>query len=287
MMITERQAWKLVTPRQGDRSKIASLLHFSPYVHRHLDWRSPLDWLGEQPYVALREGENYLAALACPLELNGVAWVRLFAVAQSMPPDVAWDALWEESRLALPAGTTVAALPLQSWFVTLLTRCGFVHSHDVIMLSWEDRGQPLAAGGSGRDYRLRLMTYDDLEAVQALDTAAFELVWRQSLQSLRHAFSTAALATVIEGDDGLLAYQLSTISGLKGHLARLAVHPRAQRSGIGHALLNSLLSEFRLRGIRRVTVNTQHTNVASLALYEKNGFRPTDEAYPVFEYLIA
>ncbi len=285
-MITERQAWKLVAPRRDDRSKIASLLHFSPYVHRHLDWRSPLDWLGEQPYVALREKENYLAALACPLELDGIAWVRLFAVCQSMPLDAAWDALWGESRLALPSGTTVAALPLQSWFMNLLTRCGFVHTHDVIMLSWEDRGQPLSPVVGGEDCRLRLMTFDDLEAVQALDAAAFGLVWRHSLQSLRYAFATAALATVIEDDDGLLAYQLSTINGLKGHLARLAVHPRAQRSGIGNALLNSLLTEFRVRGIRRVTVNTQHTNVASLALYEKNGFRPTDDAYPVLEYVI-
>jgi hypothetical protein len=43
--ITIRQA------TEDDRQKLAMLVHFEVYVHRHLDWRPPLDWLGSQPYL--------------------------------------------------------------------------------------------------------------------------------------------------------------------------------------------------------------------------------------------
>ena len=42
------------TARPDDRQALANLIHFEVYVHRHLDWRHPLDWLGCQPYLNSR-----------------------------------------------------------------------------------------------------------------------------------------------------------------------------------------------------------------------------------------
>ena len=49
-----------------DREKIADLILFEAHVHRHLDWRTPLEWIGSPPYWVLEEGGRLIGALACP-----------------------------------------------------------------------------------------------------------------------------------------------------------------------------------------------------------------------------
>ena len=126
------------------------------------------------------------------------------------------------------------------------------------------------------------MNLDDIPAVQTLDNTAFEAVWRNSRTTLEAAFQGASLATVVEDEQGIIGYQMSTFHHLEAHLARLAVHPRAQRRGVAQMLIRDLLRVSRRRGIQRVTVNTQSDNQASRALYRKMGFRETGDLYPVF-----
>ena len=263
-----------------DRRQLANLIHFGTWVHRHLDWRPPLDWIGYQPYLIAEQDGQAQAALACPPDPPEIAWIRLFAANSEMGIDEAWEHLWPVARDHL-AGVTVAAMPMQAWFRRLLLGAGFHHTHEVTMLLWESHTSlPPAAAP---DCTIRLMTFGDLPAVQALDAAAFDPIWQQSLEMLTFAFRQAAIATVAEDQDGLVGYQISTAGVGGGHLARLAIHPRAQQQGIGYALVHDLLTQFSRKGARQVSVNTQNDNAASLALYKKAGFHPTDESYPVFQ----
>jgi ribosomal-protein-alanine N-acetyltransferase len=100
---------------------------------------------------------------------------------------------------------------------------------------------------------------------------------------LETAFQQATIATVAEDEDGIIGYQISTAGSSGGHLARLAVHPKVQGRGIGYALARDMLSQFYRRGALKVSVNTQIENEASLALYQKVGFRQTGEVYSLFE----
>jgi ribosomal protein S18 acetylase RimI-like enzyme len=128
------------------------------------------------------------------------------------------------------------------------------------------------------------MNYDDLPNVKALDAEAFGPIWQQSMDTLEIAFQQASVATVAEDQDGgIIGYQISTASSGGGHLARLAVHPRFQRQGVGYSLVRDMVAQFYRRGALQVTVNTQLENLASLALYQKAGFQRTGEVYPVFE----
>ena len=267
-----------------DLQKLANLIHFETYVHRHLDYRPPLDWVGEQPFLILEVNETTQAALACPADPPEVAWIRLFAAATRSIMERAWELCWEESLKQIqkqPEIQWAAAIPIQPWFETLIKNDHFEHTHDIVMLSWE--GPLLPARPRNQEVNIRPLLPEDLPAVQVIDRLAFPVIWQNSLRYLELAYGQAAIATVAELDGMPVGYQISTSTPLGGHLARLAVSPEMQGGGIGYALLYDLLAKFRERGARTVTVNTQRDNIVSLNLYHKVGFISTGEQYPVYQ----
>ena len=99
------------------------------------------------------------------------------------------------------------------------------------------------------------------------------------------AFAKSSYCTVAERDGQIIGYSMSSSSGMYAHLARLAVHPEIQRQRLGFALVQDLLHYF-INDLNYwgVTLNTQHNNASSLALYHKIGFRETGERFPVYIY---
>src|SRR5688572_11274044 len=122
----------------GDQQQIANLLYFEEHVHRHLDWRAPLDWLGSSHYWVLEEKGHILAALACPQDPPGIAWIRLFTHASPLTGPEAWSPLWEAARAGIAAvgGATVAAIVLHGWFESLLRSSGFKLHQKIILLEF-------------------------------------------------------------------------------------------------------------------------------------------------------
>lgn len=266
-----------------DRQSLANLIHFEMHVHRHLDWRPPLDWMGAQPYLVGEVQGNVRSALVCPPDPPEVVWIRLFAVASPMSVSQAWQALWPAAQAELTGlcKPEIAAIPVEPWFRQLLEKSHFVHTQNIVSLHWggdtADMPPPMASSN------IRAMNPDDLAPVFALDSTAFAPLWRNSKESLEIAYHQALLATVAEQEGQIVGYQVSTSGPLGGHLARLAVHPDWRGCGIGYALVHDLLDQFARRRVRRVSVNTQDNNISSLQLYQKAGFVRTDEFFPVYQ----
>jgi ribosomal-protein-alanine N-acetyltransferase len=275
---------RVATPE--DRHTVAALMHFETHVHRHLDWRSPLDCLGSQPYLIAEWEGRPVGTLACPPDPPGIGWIRLFASSAALSVEEVWAALWENARqliLETHCLDRVAAIPLQSWFKNLLKDSGFSETHQVVMLSWSTR-RPLPETVSlPGTITIRPMNFDDLPLVQHVDEAAFQHEWRNSLESLQVAFQQAEIATIADLDGMIIGYQISTPSQVGLHLSRLAVHPISQGHGTGAALLRDVMSQSKRRGVANVTVNTQKNNSTSLSLYQRAGFQLTGEEYPVYQ----
>lgn len=282
MIAQARLLTRAVTPT--DLHKLANLVHFEAFIHRHLDYRHPLDWISQQPFCVLERHGEIIAALACPPDPPKIAWIRLFAVSSHIPTKLAWQELWSFARGQLENNgnvTWAAALPMHSWFSSLLEKSSFSQSQCIALLRWDgdkppEQKQPAPAS-------IRPMTLDDMQAVQFIDHAAFTPVWQNSFSYLELGFRQAIIATVAESFGKLVGYQISIETPIGGHLSRLAIDPAHHGKGIGYALLHDLLTQFERRGVRAITVNTQKDNLASLSLYRKAGFRLTGEEYPFYQ----
>ena len=270
--------------QRSDRNQIANLMHFEPYTHRHLDWRPPLDWIGNPPYYIAETGSEIFGALSCPIDPRDLAWIRLFTVASQFDLTLTWKQLWEPTieKLMELGAKYVASIPMQNWFRELLVMQGFRKSNDVIMMA-KDLNELPSNHHLKNDLIIRMMNMDDIEKVYDVDEIAFDGLWKNSLGALQYAYQQSALATVAEKKGvGVVGYSISTVSPVGGHLARLAVHPEFQSFGIGYQLTLDVLRQFQKRGSSQVTVNTQVCNKSSINLYEKLGFQKTGEIIPVF-----
>lgn len=270
-----------------DHQQLSNLIFFESRLHRHLDWRSPLEWLGAPFYWALEENGQITAALACPTERDRIAWVRLFVYTGRWSAASAWKILWAaaQEEIAQAGGAKVAAIAIQPWFQDVLAEYGFENRQQIVMLEWRYHPSFISSSLDGPDgIHIRRMAESDLPGVEKTDAASFDPVWQNPLETIRKAFGQALYATVAENERGIIGYQLSTGGGQRAHLARLAVHPSVQGKGAGRALLNDLFRYITCAGISRLSVNTQSDNQVSLNLYQRMGFRRTGEEYPVYTY---
>lgn len=277
----------------ADRHAIQVLTRHEQHVHMHLDWKPVEDWLGAQPFVVAERGNRVVGALACPPDLPDVAWVRLIVIAEGLEPQAIWKMLWPLARQALTeqGRTSVAGLSLEPWTAPLYESAGFVRTHDVVVLS---RLAPRIAGGLAgaspppngagpQGVRIRPAYPNEHPIISEVDDLAFAPPWQLSPGMIRSAIAQAEYLSVAELDGCIIGYQLSTPSRNGVHLARLAVRPEAQGRGVGEALVRDLIHYCDRRGSAEITVNTQHNNHASLAVYRKLGFESTGARLPVYQ----
>ncbi len=266
----------------ADTRQIANLIQFSPQVHRHLDWRDPLGWIGAPPFFVLESQGQIIATLGCPPDPPSIAWVRLFVNSGKITLEKSWQLLWNSTRdeLEKMGHQLAAAIVIKDWFHDLLKASGFTSRQSIVMLERDGGNPPTLA--LENQVTIRSMMAFDLPVVAEVDALAFVLLWQNSLPVLERAFPQAVWASVADYNSEVVGYQMSTRNSLGVHLARLAVRPSWQGKGLGYALVADLIQKAGKSGITHLTVNTQSDNAESLALYQKLDFRETRERYPVY-----
>ncbi len=267
-----------------DQPLLANLLVKENYIHQHLDWRTPYEWLGSQPFWVAENKGQFLAGLACIQEILPAAWIRLFAVAPSIKPDAAWELLFEKvlADFAVYADIQIVSLAVQDWFEEILKANYFNICQNIIILEWNG-GLPDAAQ-TQKGIILRRMTDSDIGSVLTVDHLCFDDIWKISKKSLKLAYNQSTYSIVAELENKIVGYQISSSVLNYAHLSRLAVLPDVQRQGIAYLIVRNLLEYYLMTGISRVTVNTQDDNRASLALYSRLGFKHSGDLYPVFSF---
>lgn len=284
--MSEQIQIRRATPQ--DRPKLSISLDHADHVFYHLDWSSPLDWVGKQPFWVAEDTLGIRAALALIEDPASVAWLRIYACRRGVLPDEHWKTLFAKSLADFDPNTlpTIAALGLKEWLIPLLKDAGFDYHQAVVTLYRELEGSENILPVPPFIF-IRPMEEEDLPQVAAIDQQAFEPIWQNSLSQIEVSFQRAHYATVAEVDDQIVGFQISTSNVFSIHLARLAVHPSYMRRKIGYALVADLIQRCRRDQYGELSVNTQDNNLASLSLYQKIGFQQSGQSFSVWIYKAA
>jgi ribosomal-protein-alanine N-acetyltransferase len=245
-------------------------------IHTHLDWYDTDDWLNytSVPMQLAWQRGRLVGLLAASTPLNHSSWIRLAAIHDQVNAESVMYVLWQALLADLHelGVQQVAVLILRDWIADMLPALGFHYQEDVVTLRRASRQLPELPTS---DIQIRSFMPHDFDAIAQIDEAAFTPPWQLSLNEIRQATRMAAVCTVALQSDSLVGYQLSTFYYEGGHLARLAVAPVAQGTGVGRLLLGDLIQRFARRGIYAITVNTQSSNYRSTHLYTRFSFVPT------------
>lgn len=121
---------------------------------------------------------------------------------------------------------------------------------------------------------VRKATLDDLDDIMALERATFPSdAWSRELMGSELVAGHTHYVVMHAGDE-LVAYGgVSSPEGIElADIQTLAVASTRRRSGLGTALLLTLLDAARDRGAREVLLEVRADNPAAQALYAQHGF---------------
>ncbi len=270
--------WHIRQTQPSDRQTVEILLANSNKRHLHLDWLDPTELTGRRPFLLATEKGQAVACLAAPPDIPGIAWLRAFALTSDHTAADGWARLWPRAvdELLEQRVEQVAAMALDAWLGKTLVDAGFTQVNSVVFLELQTEDR------SSTQSNTRPISIADLGLVLELDTAAFSPMWRLSAESMRAALRQASSATLVDIDHQVVGYQITTASPFSVHLARLAVHPKWHRRGLGRSLVEDSIRTAALQPFGRLSVNTQADNAASLALYQQLGFKQTGQQFPVY-----
>ena len=271
----------------ADVPAIAEFLKRNLIIHRHLDWRPAIEWIGHSPFLMLEKDQRLQALLVCPPDPKGVYWIRILASLYTVPVEECYLALFPvalEKIRTMEKKSAITSIAYQDWMKSLLTRNGWETCQQVVQLRW-NRGKAASFPENCPDgILIRSMNLPDIPKVALIDQACFDFLWQHSEDALRRAYEQSTYCTVAEKDGILIGYQITTLQRNRAHIARLAVLSEFQRLRIGHCLVADVINQFHKPWTREISVNTQQDNLKSLGLYRKIGFEMTDESFPVFIY---
>jgi len=212
-MFLNDQELKLRKAEINDRNQIVRLLQKRSFIHQHLGWFSPLEWLGEQPYLVLENQSRISAALACPPDDDGITWLHLFAVTPGMLISRAWKALWPSALEWLEVNTSVQqvnSLVVQDKMIDLLSKSGFQEAYQVVIFVWDAAHAKWPE--KTENHFIRDMEREDFLQVYEIDQIAFDPIWRNSLRHIEVAFQEKISASVVIINNRIAGYQISTIN---------------------------------------------------------------------------
>jgi len=122
---------------------------------------------------------------------------------------------------------------------------------------------------------VRRASFDDLAAIEAIETAVFEGD-RLSRRSLRYFLkSETALLLVVAVNDRVAGYSLVAFRKRSAYarLYSIALDPAEHRRGLGRLLLGASERAAKARGANAMRLEVRVDNARAIALYEKNGYR--------------
>jgi ribosomal-protein-alanine N-acetyltransferase len=118
------------------------------------------------------------------------------------------------------------------------------------------------------------MRWWDIEPVMVIENELFgDEAWSDAMFWSELAQRDTRLYLVEETDGVVSAYAgLCTYAPHEAYVQTIAVAPRAQRRGIGTALLKVLIDETRQRNVDHLDLEVRADNAAARRLYEHHGF---------------
>ncbi len=120
---------------------------------------------------------------------------------------------------------------------------------------------------------LRTATLDDVDAIMAIETAAFGLTaWTRETMAREVASEWGRYVVAVDDAHDVVGYVGLRAVGVEGDIQTIAVGAAARGSGLGRRLLAQAQQDARDRGVQELFLEVREDNAPARALYRSEGF---------------
>ena len=129
--------------READNADVPAITEFlkrNLILHRHLDWRTPIEWVGHSPFLMLEKDNRLQALLVCPPDPENVYWLRILASLFTIPIEECFQALFPIALAKIrnnDNSSVITSIAYQGWMQSLLSRNGWEICQQVVQLRWK------------------------------------------------------------------------------------------------------------------------------------------------------
>jgi ribosomal protein S18 acetylase RimI-like enzyme len=162
--------------------------------------------------------------------------------------------------------------------VKLLQKYTIAKATRIRLMTLAPTGLPASAGSASTGTLIRPAHKDDLTATVELEKACFSSdlsLKKRQLQYLQQRKSAVFLVAEHNGQiagEGIALVRQHK-HGISGRIYSLAVQENHRGKKIGRDLLQSMIEHLASRGVQRIYLEVERSNITAIALYERLGFR--------------
>ena len=119
--------------------------------------------------------------------------------------------------------------------------------------------------------RIRAMQEGDLDAVAAIEAAAYPYPWSHGI--FRDCLRAGYGCWVLEQAGAVIGYGVLSAAAGEAHVLNVCVDPAVHGRGHGRHLMRRLIDAARWQRVQRLYLEVRPSNAAAIALYESLEFR--------------
>jgi ribosomal-protein-alanine N-acetyltransferase len=118
--------------------------------------------------------------------------------------------------------------------------------------------------------RMRLMTAEDLAAVETIEQSVYTHPWTRG--NFADSLAAGYHCRILERDGRIAGYAVLMVAAGEAHLLNLSIAAALQRRGLGSELLRFMTQLARDCGAQTLYLEVRASNLAGRALYAGHGF---------------
>jgi ribosomal-protein-alanine N-acetyltransferase len=118
--------------------------------------------------------------------------------------------------------------------------------------------------------RIRPSSSDDLATILKIESLTNKIPWTK--QQFVSSIEVGHYSVVLEEKEGVVGFAIYSPIVRESHLLNIAITPSHQGRGLGRQLLQKVILQNKILGVKSLSLEVRVSNNSAISLYESEGF---------------
>ena len=118
--------------------------------------------------------------------------------------------------------------------------------------------------------KIRPASSEDLPTILTIENLTNEIPWTK--EQFLSSIEVGHYSVVIENKEGVVGFAIYSPIIPESHLLNIAIIPSSQGQGLGRQLLQKVIMQNKILGVKSITLEVRISNHSAITLYKSEGF---------------